>query len=94
MTDIEVTRTILDDIREFVEEKWKHSECEICGTDSWGVNPEPLSYAHFTVGADLAPNVIPAPSVGALMLNCTNCGNIRFVAKWTFDQWRAERTKK
>jgi hypothetical protein len=52
MPEIEVQRTLLDDVREFIDEKWKHSESELCGTDRWMVYPEPNVYAYLIAASD------------------------------------------
>jgi hypothetical protein len=92
MAEIELERTILDDVKDFVDEKWKHSECEICGNDHWGINPEPASYVHLPMGSgEQTLSISSILSANCLILNCTNCGNVRLVVKGIFDQWRAER---
>src|SRR6266851_3488781 len=92
MAEIEVTKTILDDLREFSAEKWKHSECELCGTDKWGVNPEPftLVYLPTTAEEELQRGYAHA-SILYFPVSCLNCGNLRLIWRGIFEQWRADR---
>lgn len=82
-------RTLLDDVRDFIHDKWKHSECELCGTDRWMVYPEPTEYAYLTVGSRSGPLIISAQAtVAFLPLSCVNCGNLRLVDARVFEEWR------
>ena len=92
MPQVEVARTLLDDVRDFIDEKWKHSECERCGTDKWAIAPEPLSYVSLDAGIN--PSPFSGQAMACVALICTNCGNLRLVAKGAFDKWREERTEK
>lgn len=95
MAEITLEPTLIDEVIKFVEEKWKHSECEICGTDRWTVFPEFAAYAYIPVNNESGPaSVIPPPSVPFLQLSCANCGNLRLVLKKVFDEWRAEQRAK
>jgi hypothetical protein len=91
MAEIEVEGHLLDDIREFINEKWKHSECELCGTDLWMVYPEPTSYAYIPVGGGEGPPETPQPMVAFIPASCTSCGNLRLIDARTFEKWRRER---
>ena len=92
MAEVEVQRILVDDVREFIAEKWKHSECELCGTDRWMSYPEPTEYIYLTVGSGHGPVVFSAQAtVAFLPLSCINCGNLRLIDARTFEQWR--RTK-
>lgn len=92
MAEIEVQRTLLDDIREFIEQKWKHRECEICGTDRWMVYPEPTTHLSLPVGDEHGPPAIfPQPMVSYLPISCVNCGNLRLIDARTFENWRRDR---
>jgi hypothetical protein len=89
---IEVRQILLEDLREFIEEKWKHSECELCGTDRWMVYPEPNTHAYLAVGEERTPpGRIPPPMVPYLPVSCINCGNLRLIDARTFEKWRRER---
>ena len=89
MAEIEAARTLIDEINQFTSEKWKHGECEICGTDRWVFYPEPTEYVYMVVGPRSGPpNVFPQPSVAFLPLACINCGNLRLVEARTFEKWR------
>jgi hypothetical protein len=59
MAEIEVQRNLLDDMRDFIKEKWKHSECELCGTDRWMVYPEPATHAYLAAGDERGPPQFP-----------------------------------
>jgi len=92
MAEIEVARTLLDDINEFTAEKWKHSECELCGTDQWMFYPEPTEYVYMVVATKNGPpNIFPQPSIAFLPLTCVNCGNLRLIEARIFEKWREAR---
>jgi hypothetical protein len=94
MAEIDVQRSLLDDIREFIDEKWKHSECELCGTDRWMVYPEPNSYAYLIAAGE--PGMVQPfahATVAYIPLSCSNCGNLRLVDARIFEIWRGGRTK-
>lgn len=92
MADIEAQRSLLDDIRDFIAEKWKHSECELCGTDRWMSYPEPTEYIYLIVGGRAGPLTISSQAtVAFLPLSCINCGNLRLIDARTFEQWRREK---
>jgi hypothetical protein len=93
MPEIEVQRTLLDDVREFIDEKWKHSECELCGTDRWMVYPEPTTHAYLPVGDERNPPSIPQPMVPYVAVSCINCGNLRLIDARTFEKWRRHRDR-
>jgi hypothetical protein len=91
MAEIDVQRSLLDDVRDFIDEKWVHSECELCGTDRWIIFPEPNTYAYLIAASDRGPQAYEHATVAYLPLSCSNCGNLRLVFKQVFDQWRADR---
>jgi hypothetical protein len=91
MAEIEVQRSLLDDVREFIDEKWKHSECELCGTDRWMVYPEPTTHLYLTVGDARSPPSAPQPMVAYLPVSCINCGNLRLIDTRIFEKWRKEK---
>jgi len=92
MPEIEVQRTLLDDVREFIDKKWKHSECELCGTDRWMVYPEPNVYAYLIAASDKnAPQSFAHAMVPYVPVSCVNCGNLRLIDARTFEKWRRER---
>ncbi|HEY3909157.1 MAG TPA: hypothetical protein VGM07_04615 [Stellaceae bacterium] len=92
MAEIEVQRSLLDDVREFIEEKWKHSECELCGADRWMVYPEPNVYAYLLAASDKnVPQAYSHSTVPYVPVSCVNCGNLRLIDARTFEQWRSER---
>ncbi len=93
MTEVQSRRSLLDDIRDFITEKWtKESACELCGTDRWMVYPEPTTHAYLPVGDETAPpRVYPQPMVAYLAASCVNCGNLRLIDARTFEKWRMER---
>ncbi len=91
MVDIDVQRGLLDDLRDFIDEKWKHSECELCGTDGWMIYPEPATHIYLSVGDERSPPPIPQPMVAFLPASCRNCGNLRLIDARTFEKWRKER---
>jgi hypothetical protein len=90
MAEVDVQKRLLDEIKEFINEKWKHSECELCGTDRWMIYPEPTSHAYIPVGD---ANGVPTrayyaqPMVAFLPLSCMNCGNLRLIDARTFEKW-------
>ncbi len=91
MAEIEVAISLLDEIKEFTDEKWKTKECERCGVESWLIYPDVVAYVRLTLaGEDSLPNLAPQPSRGALPLTCLNCGNIRLIDTEVFQRWRAE----
>jgi hypothetical protein len=92
MAGTEITKTLEDEVKEFVAEKWKNSECELCGADQWGFNPEPFSFVYMPVGrGEGVQGSYPLNSVVSLALQCTNCGNLRLITKGIFDKWLRER---
>jgi hypothetical protein len=94
MTELQVQRSLLDDIRDFIEEKWKHSACELCDTDSWMVYPAPTTHVFLTVGSESGPpRVFPQPMVAFLPVSCINCGNLRLIDARTLERWRRERDR-
>ena len=96
MTYIDVQQNLLDEVKEFINEKWKHGECELCGVDRWMIYPEPTSHAYLAVGD---ANGVPTrswhaqPMVAFLPLSCTNCGNLRLIDARTFEKWQKEKVK-
>ena len=91
MAEIQVQRSLLDDIRDFIDEKWKHSACELCDTDRWMVYPEPTTHAYLAIGDEHGPPRVPQPMVAFLPVSCINCGNLRLVDARTFEKWRKDR---
>ncbi|HTT81595.1 MAG TPA: hypothetical protein VMF86_18170 [Stellaceae bacterium] len=90
MAEIEVQRQLLDDIREFISEKWKHSECELCETDRWMVYPEPTTHIYLSVADERGPPQTSVhPTVAFIPASCINCGNLRLIDARTFEKWRA-----
>lgn len=87
-------RPLVGDIAAFIEEKWKHSERELCDTDQWMVYPEPKTHAYLPVGDERNPPQIPQPMVPYVALSCVNCGNLRLIDARTFEKWRRERDPK
>jgi len=73
MAEVDVQKNLLAEIKEFIDDKWKHSECELCGTDRWMIYPEPTSHAFIPVGD---ANGVPTrayyaqPMVAFLPLSC------------------------
>ena len=95
MAEVELAKTLFDEISEFVGEKWTHSECELCGTDRWVAFPDFAAYAYLPVNSESGPSqVVPPPSTTYIQLFCNNCGNLRLVARQVFDEWRADRKTK
>jgi hypothetical protein len=94
MAEIEAARTLLSDLNEFTSEKWKHSECELCGTDRWMFYPEPTEYVYLIVANKSGPaNTLPQPSVAFLPLSFVNCGNLRLIDARVFEKWREARDR-
>jgi hypothetical protein len=95
MPEIEVEPSLLDDVRKFIEEKWQHSECELCGTDRWMIYSEPNQYAYLIAAGETG---IVQPyahtTMGYLPLSCSNCGNLRLIDARIFDLWRKGRETK
>lgn len=91
MAEIGAQQNLLNEIREFINEKWNHSECELCGTDRWMIYPEPTPYVYLPVGDEEAPPRFPQPMVAFLPASCINCGNLRLIDARTFERWRRER---
>ena len=95
MVEVDVTYVLLDDVRQFIDEKWKHPECERCGTQVWGVYPDPIVYAYLPISGERSPPMsLPPPSRSVLPLRCDNCGNVRLIDAEVFEQWRAEQKAK
>jgi hypothetical protein len=94
MAEITVSKTLLDEVKEFTDEKWRASECEVCGVESWEIAPDLYAYAYVPVGGEAAPQNFPAPSRPILWLSCRNCGNVRFIDREIFERWRAEQKAK
>jgi hypothetical protein len=93
MAEIDVQQSLLDEIKEFISEKWKHAECELCGTDRWMIYPEPNQYAYLiAAGEKGALQPFAHATMGYLPLSCSNCGNLRLVDARIFDVWRRGRT--
>ena len=93
MAEVQVQRSLLDDIRDFIDEKWtRGSACELCGTDRWMVYPEPTPYAYLVVGDERGPPPTHSqPAVAFIPASCTTCGNLRLIDARTFEKWRRER---
>ncbi|HEU0218844.1 MAG TPA: hypothetical protein VFQ90_19460 [Stellaceae bacterium] len=98
MAEIEVEPRLLDDVRDFIDEKWKHSECELCGTDRWAIYPDPYPYAYLVAAGE--KGILQAfehKTLPYLPASCTNCGNLRLIDARIFEKWReakrAGRTK-
>ncbi len=91
MADIEGRQSLLDDVREFIDQKWNNSTCELCDTDHWMVYPEPTTYVYLSVGDERSPPPIPQPMVAFIPASCINCGNLRLIDARTFEKWRRER---
>jgi hypothetical protein len=96
MAQIEVQRSLLDDIRDFIAENWKKdggstSVCERCGTDRWMIYPEPTTHLYLAVGDERGPPAAPQPMVAFLPASCTKCGNLRLIDARTFEKWRRTR---
>jgi hypothetical protein len=93
MAEIEVSRTLIGDVREFIAQKWKNNKCEICDTDKWKVLPDAIAYARLDLangdGKGVDPALFPY-SILYLQVSCLNCGNLRLVDKGIFEDWRAE----
>lgn len=82
MAEIDVQQSLLDDIKEFINEKWKHSECELCGTDRWMIYPEPATYAYIAIGDDGGPPRFPQPRrIGKRQRNPYTTG-VAEVGRW------------
>lgn len=94
MAEVDVHQGLIDEIKEFINDKWKHSECELCGTDRWMIYPEPTTHAYLPVGDEGAPPRFPQPMVAFLPASCINCGNLRLIDARTFERWRRERETK
>jgi hypothetical protein len=96
MAEVDVQQALLAEVKEFINEKWKHSECELCGTDRWMIYPEPTSHAYILVGAaDSVPRTVVGalPMAEFLPLSCINCGNLRLIDARTFEKWRRGRDR-
>jgi len=92
MTEVQVQRSLLDDIRDFIDEKWtKQSACELCGTDRWMIYPEPSTHVYLPVGDEGGPPQAPQPMAAFLPASCINCGNLRLIDARTFEKWRRTR---
>lgn len=93
MAEHTAQRQLLDDIREFIDQKWTHSACELCGTDRWMVYPDPTPYAYLSVADERsAPPAFAHPMVAFLPVTCVNCGNLRLVDARVFEKWREARS--
>ncbi len=89
MAEIEHSQ-LLDDVREFIDQKWTHSSCELCGTDRWMVYTDPTPYAYLSVADEQgAPAAYSHPMVAFLPVTCVNCGNLRLVDARVFEKWRS-----
>jgi hypothetical protein len=85
----------IEEIDDFISEKWKHSECELCGNDSWGVHSDSPVSALLPLGIEEDfTRPLKEVFVAYIPLSCTNCGNLRLVLKQVFDKWRSERKTK
>jgi hypothetical protein len=91
MAEIDVRRSLIDEVREFIDQKWKNSACELCGTDRWMVYPEPTTDVYLSVGDERGPPPAPQPTVAFIPASCINCGNLRLIDARTFEKWRKAR---
>jgi RNase P subunit RPR2 len=92
MAEIEVARSLLDDVRQFIREKWKRSACELCDTDLWAIYPDPNTFIYLVAAG--GPGMFqpyPHSTVPYLPVSCVNCGNLRLVDAGIFEKWRAEK---
>ena len=93
MAEVEEASDLLAEVREFIDQKWKHSACELCGTDRWMIYPQPTSYVYLSIADERGP--LPRPFaqtiVAFLPVSCINCGNLRLVDARIFEKWRRER---
>jgi hypothetical protein len=93
MAQIEIGKALLDDVREFIDQKWMHSECELCDTDRWMIFPEPTTHVYLPIGDESAPpRAYYAQPMGAFIpVSCVNCGNLRLIDARIFEKWRREK---
>jgi hypothetical protein len=95
MAEIEVAKTIADEITEFIDQKWKNQKCEVCETDSWEIYPEQTNFAYLPLGGESGPpQMLPPPSAPFVHVSCQNCGNLRLISKRALDRWREEQGTK
>lgn len=94
MAEVDVQQTLLDEVRGFINEKWQHSECELCGTDRWMIYPEPNQYAYLIASAETGLQPSTHNTIGYLPLSCSNCGNLRLIDSRIFDLWRKDKKTK
>ena len=66
---------------QFIQAKRLNVVCEVCGQNNWSI---PERDGGLLVAIPIAPSggnfVIPPPSIGAALMVCSNCGNIRMHA--------------
>ena len=57
----------------WIEDKWKHKECEVCKHNNWIIQDflsvPPRFEGSISIGGNISPNVT---------LICKNCGNTKF----------------
>jgi hypothetical protein len=65
-------------LAEFLQTKQFSTACSICNTRSWVIpNEEKVSIPMVPEGGGF---VVPAPTISAYVLLCSNCGHIVFFA--------------
>jgi len=92
MDEILESEALLDEIRVFIDEKWKHGACELCDTDGWMIYPEPTTHIHLSAGGERGPQPGAAQRIVTFLpIGCRNCGNLRLIDARIFEKWREAR---
>jgi hypothetical protein len=70
-----------DEFVSFMSKRGIKAACEVCNQNNWGIPDEGqglvVSLPVRQSGGNL---VLPGPSIDAVVMICSNCGNIRFHA--------------
>ncbi len=67
------------EIDRFFQAVWKNQGCEICGQQTWVLQPDPVRYSYVAVGDGSSPTTMSALVTPCLTVACVTCGNAKFL---------------
>jgi hypothetical protein len=78
-----------DDLLRFFAEKWKLKACEVCEVPgTWNVPFRSSMIGMIPAGGPGDPVSTLSPRVmGALIILCSNCGNVKFLSNRFIETW-------
>jgi ribosomal protein S27E len=84
----------LQDLQEFVRQKWSNNPCNRCGNWSW--SPLPGDAAILRLKAETPANnhrLFTRNDAIFIPIYCDNCGNTVVIYSGIFDEWRRRRNQ-